>query len=316
MLANGTIMSASATQAPDLFKALRGGGANFGIVTAFTLQSFPYRGMWGGMRANTAEHLDDLLEAFDEYATVSTRKDPHVSVVINMGMYEGNWIFANDLEYGVPVENDPPKVMKRFMDLPAVIDETGVRNMSALTISMANLSPRGNYNSYWVLVTKHDPELLRFYVDTFMEESGKLLAGGTVVGFSPTGCIQTISPNMRRLARERNGGNIMGSLAESDEPLLLFNPAMRFGDAAGAGEVYRLIDRILTATKKKAQELGKDHDYLYLNYASQFQNPLGSYGAESTKLMREVAAKYDPKGVFQNLRAGGFKLDEPYDTLA
>ncbi|KAM5349599.1 hypothetical protein ACJ41O_006104 [Fusarium nematophilum] len=315
VLANGTVTTASATQNADLFKVLRGGGANFGIVTSFTLESVPYKGMWGGMRAQTLEHLDGLLDAFHEYATVSTRNDPHVSVVINSGLYEGNWIFANDLEYGVAVENSPPDMMKAFMALPAVIDETGIRNMSDLTISMSNLSPRGNYNSYWVLITKHDPELLRFYVDTFMDESNKLLATGQVAGFSPTGCIQTISPNMRRFARERYGGNIMGSLGESDEPLLLFNPAMRFDDPKGAALVYELIHKILTATKKKAQDLGKDNEYLYLNYASQFQNPVGSYGAESLRLMREAAAKYDPKALFQNLRAGGFKLDQSYDSL-
>ncbi|KAH7137803.1 FAD binding domain-containing protein [Dactylonectria macrodidyma] len=315
VLANGTITTASAAQNPDLFKVLRGGGANFGIVTAFVLKSVPYKGMWGGMRAQTLEHLDGLLDAFHEYATRSTKKDPHVSVVINTGVYEGNWIFANDLEYGIAVENSPPEIMKPFMDLPAVVDETGIRNMSHLTLSMANLSPRGNYNSYWVLTTKHDPKILRFYIDTFMEESNKLLASGQVAGFSPTGCIQTISPNMRRLARERNGGSIISSLGESDEPLLLFNPAMRFDDPKGAEQVYKLIDKILVATKQKAQELRKDHDYLYLNYASQFQNPVGSYGAESLRLMREASAKYDPKGLFQNLRAGGFKLDKPYDIL-
>ena len=58
---------------------------------------------------------------------------------------------------------------------------------------------------------------------------------------------------------------------------------MRFDDAAGADEVYRLIEGILAATKKKAHELGKDHEFLYVNYASQFQNPLGSYGAPSVK---------------------------------
>ncbi|KAH7115462.1 FAD binding domain-containing protein [Dactylonectria estremocensis] len=315
VLADGTITTASSIQNAELFKVLRGGGANFGIVTSFTLEVVPYKGMWGGMRAQTTEHLDSLLSAFHAYAAASTRRDPHISVIINTGVYEGNWVFANDLEYGVAVENSPPELMKPFMDLPAVLDETGIRNMSDLTISMGNLSPRGNYNSYWVLVTKHDPEVLRFYIDTFMAESDKLLVSGQVAGFSPTGSIQTISPNMRRLARERNGGNIMGSLGDSDEPLLLFNPAMRFNDPKGAELVYKLIERILTATKKKAQELGKDHDYLYANYASQFQNPMGSYGAESAKLMQEASAKYDPQGVFQTLRAGGFKLGKAYDTL-
>lgn len=34
------------------------------------------------------------------------------------------------------------------MDLPAVVDETGIPNMSDLTIDMAKLSPHSNYNPY------------------------------------------------------------------------------------------------------------------------------------------------------------------------
>ncbi|KAK0663613.1 putative FAD-linked oxidoreductase [Lasiodiplodia hormozganensis] len=48
VLANGTITTASATQNADLFKALKGGGANFGIVTTYTLKAHPINDIWGG----------------------------------------------------------------------------------------------------------------------------------------------------------------------------------------------------------------------------------------------------------------------------
>ena len=49
-------------------------------------------------------------------------------------------------------------------------------------------------------------------------------------------------------------------------------------------------------------------DWVYLNYADPSQNPLASYGVENLQKMKDVAAKYDPKGVFQKLCPGGFKI--------
>ncbi|KAF4311577.1 hypothetical protein GTA08_BOTSDO13044 [Botryosphaeria dothidea] len=118
------------------------------MATYCTLESVPQKGIWEGMRVYTLAELDGVLDVFHKYATVSTGKHPQVSVIINTGMHERNWIFANDSEYSVPVEKSPATPLKPFMDLPAVVDETGIRNMSDLTIDMAKLSPRSNYNSY------------------------------------------------------------------------------------------------------------------------------------------------------------------------
>jgi hypothetical protein len=43
VLADGAVVRADAEQHPDLFWALRGAGANFGIVTAFELAAYPVR---------------------------------------------------------------------------------------------------------------------------------------------------------------------------------------------------------------------------------------------------------------------------------
>lgn len=55
---------------------------------------------------------------------------------------------------------------------------------------------------------------------------------------------------------------------------------------------------------------GKDRlsDWLYLNYADASQSALEGYGPENVRKIREVAAKYDPEGVFQRLCPGGFKV--------
>lgn len=48
VLANSTIVTASAQENSDLFTALKGGGNNFGIVTRFDLMAFPASPIWSG----------------------------------------------------------------------------------------------------------------------------------------------------------------------------------------------------------------------------------------------------------------------------
>lgn len=54
--------------------------------------------------------------------------------------------------------------------------------------------------------------------------------------------------------------------------------------------------------------------FRYLNYAASWQDPLASYGEESVEFLREVAERYDPEGVFQELCPGGFKIPKRYGS--
>lgn len=59
-----------------------------------------------------------------------------------------------------------------------------------------------------------------------------------------------------------------------------------------------------------AKEVGGDVGFRYLNYCDGSQDPLGSYGVENIRKMKEAAAKYDPAGVFQTKVPGGFKISK------
>lgn len=68
VLANATITTASATHNPDLYFALRGGGNNFGIVTAFTVRTFPQGPVFTSMTTYSAGQSSEVLDkVYDLY---------------------------------------------------------------------------------------------------------------------------------------------------------------------------------------------------------------------------------------------------------
>ena len=59
-----------------------------------------------------------------------------------------------------------------------------------------------------------------------------------------------------------------------------------------------------------------NNDYIYMNYASPYQDVIESYGAENKQRLKDIAEEYDPIGVFQRLQPGYFKLEgAPYGAF-
>jgi hypothetical protein len=62
VLADGSFVTASAKDNPDLFWAIRGGGGNFGVVTSFLFKAHPVPQVFGGPMLWDWEHAREVLE--------------------------------------------------------------------------------------------------------------------------------------------------------------------------------------------------------------------------------------------------------------
>ncbi len=69
VLADGRFVTASATDHPDLFWALRGGGGNFGVVTSFVFSLHPVDTVYAGPMLWPLDRAADVLRWYREFIT-------------------------------------------------------------------------------------------------------------------------------------------------------------------------------------------------------------------------------------------------------
>ncbi|CBF71642.1 hypothetical protein AN6876.2 [Aspergillus nidulans FGSC A4] len=80
VLPNGTIVHATEEEHPDLTMALRGGSANFGIVTEVKLRAFKQGSVWGGHVYYPLETINDQLRAFESFNTARGYDDSNLLI--------------------------------------------------------------------------------------------------------------------------------------------------------------------------------------------------------------------------------------------
>lgn len=301
ILANGSVTRASADINPDLFWALRGGGNNFGIVIKFGLKVIEQGPMWGGTVTYLPSQRDSVLRAYTNFGFNSS-KEPGAALIVATGYALGTYLTIADLEYNKPVLV-APTIFEEFVETPHITDTTGIRSLSQLAMEFNLLGPRGLRESYWTATFRLDYELAGYITETFINNT-KPLEG--VPGIVPACVLQVITEGVLEHMSD-NGGNPLG-LDPKNGPYLLLNLAYMWKDAADDVAVYSSADSTIKASRAEAERIGLNTDYLYMNYASQYQDVIGSYGETNKRRLIEVGQKYDPTGFFQRMQPGYFKF--------
>lgn len=67
VVADGSVLRASATENPDLFWALRGGGGNFGVVTDFEVRLHPLTSVLYGTAMHLGDDISRVLRSWREF---------------------------------------------------------------------------------------------------------------------------------------------------------------------------------------------------------------------------------------------------------
>lgn len=303
VLANGDLIAANGTSHPDLLRALHGGGAhNFGIVTSLTLAVHPLEGMWGGAILHEAKHIEEVLQAYDRY-TKALAKDGKAHVILDFFRREGK-VVAVEFPAYPELKADPP-IYHAFRRVPSTGNTLRLCNNSDLAIEQAKATDAtGMRNAYWTNSMEYEPELLKDIYRMWIEKT-------EVVGekFHAALDYNHIAPRQRNQAPHMSCANVYG-LEGPDEPLINVLLTMTWKDEEQDEEVQDLIRDIGNLVEVLARRHGKYRSFKYMNYANHEQDVIQGFGDKNKAFLKKVAAKYDPKGVFQKLQPGAFKLDK------
>lgn len=296
-------MTASAKSFPDLYWALRGGGNNFGIVTAFNFEAHPLPGgnIWGASRLYSVDAEGDAVaDAFAE-AVENSPKDPNASLLVAWTQIGGQNLAGAQLSYAKPDGGDAA-IFDSFDALTPVLDDSRNRNILEWAQELDTANPYGFRDVYACITVKADAEIAKIARRVYYEEQPPVTDPATT---NPSLVMQGITEGQIKAMR-KNGGNPLGI---NDGPLYLFHIGTWWDDASQDDVYFDFITRVFTRIVAEAKKRGLESEYLYMNYAAEFERAIPSYGEENVARLKKVQKAVDPTKVFEKLQPGHFKLD-------
>lgn len=161
-------------------------------------------------------------------------------------------------------------------------------------------------NVWFTLTVKNNPAIVKkagILHDQIVQELLQVL---NATDFT-TQCLFQPVPSFFAQRSVAQGGNVLGLDSVTDNALLWLGTAA----VKTAAQEKIVRDKLTTLSKgieDYANSVGGNIPWRYLNYADSTQDPLKSYGTTNVDFIKKVAAKYDPKAVFQKKVPSGFKI--------
>ncbi|KAL8845925.1 MAG: hypothetical protein Q9221_008946 [Calogaya cf. arnoldii] len=281
VLPYGRVISVNAST-PDLFKALKGGSNNFGVVTRFDMKIFDSGKFWGGIVYYPMGTMPQQVAAFVGLA--------------------GSWFIINIYDYTKVPAQPYPETFKPFTDIQAQqLNTLRVSNLTDFTLEIAAADPETRRQLFMTLtVGLSGPLMTEIFkaADAALQPIKLALGLGYTVGFQPL---------PTEITTKGSGTNSLG-LNASDGNLVLTLLAVQWTLASDDAAITAAANNFLASAKAAAAKAGLSNEYVYLNYAAPGQDPVSGYGAGNKANLKSVSKKYDPDQIFQKAVPGGFKL--------
>ena len=196
VLADGRVVTASETEDPDLFWAIRGGGGNFGVITSFEFDAHPVDIVTGGIAAHP---LDAAVEVLDMYHQFTKNLDDDTTAfcgLVHAPDGSGTKIVATPVCHcgdATKAESDL-RPLREFG--PPLLDMIGPMPYPVVNTLLDDAFPKGALN-YWksAFFTELSEAAVRTMVDAF-EAAPSIMSGMVVEHFH--GAVTRVDPLPRR----------------------------------------------------------------------------------------------------------------------
>jgi FAD/FMN-containing dehydrogenase len=276
---DGRLVRATADENTDLFWALRGGGGNFGVVTALEFRLFPYGEVYAGMMIWPFERAGEVMRAWRDW----TRTAPE-EVTTSMRIMH------------IPPLPEVPEILRGRSI--AVIDGAYAGGAEDGAAALAALRALGPEIDTWAMSA---PDVLsRIHMDP--EEPMPYASAGAMLGELDDAALDAIVANVEpgaplmfaelrqlggALARVPAGAGAAGSLV---------------GDyvyfAAGIVMSAEMGHAVESAGKRALAALAAyDTGCQYLNFAEEPTDASKFYSDVAYKRLRSIRAAVDPHGL-------------------
>jgi len=285
--ADGSFLTVSRTQHPDLFWGLRGGGGNFGVITSLEYRLHPVGAVMGGIVAYPLAKAREVLRLFREFTAEAP--DELASDIVLITMPDGTPVVGLVVCYTGPSEEGERlvKPLRTFGSL--LMDGLGPMPYTTAQKLVDDFYPKGLQN-YWK--------------SSFLEKIGDG-AIDTVVRY----CANRPSPICHGLIEHQLGG----AVSRVDREETAFNHRdvqysfMSVGQCSDPAEAESCIrwTREFWEAMQPYSTGGVYVNYLGREADEGIERIKAAYGPEKYQRLQVLKNKYDPTNLFrlnQNIR--------------
>jgi FAD/FMN-containing dehydrogenase len=284
--ADGQVVTASRTEHPDLFWALRGGGGNFGVVTEFTFRVHPVGEIYGGPMFFELSDGAAVLAYFDEFVKTAPREYggfPAFQMAPPLPFVPPDRVgepFVAVVSCWTGTTHDGEKILQGFRDVAhPVAEHVGPMPYPALNSAFDALVPRG-LQHYWKAAFVAD--LSAEAISTHLEHGPRVPVVNSTVHLYPiNGACHDVPADAT-------------AFGHRDATYAVVIAGM-WPDPADNQANTRWVQDYDTAIAPHSQGGG------YVNFASADDQPkvAANYGANYDRL-RDVKRRYDPGNLFHH----------------